>query len=73
MRVQEAMEFGDDKEGLSRDEYDAFINALPQNFQDRFAHIKFEEIAGDDEILDMDEFVKLADQFAVENAGDKAA
>merc|ERR1719145_209039 len=33
MRVQESMEFGDDKEGMSEDEYNRFVAALPRNFQ----------------------------------------
>ena len=76
MRVQESMEFGDDKEGLSLDEYKKFIDALPANFQDRFKGMDkdgnddygFSEVAGDDGEIDMDEFTKLCDDFALENA-----
>ena len=76
MRVQESMEFGDDQEGLSHDEFKKFINALPQEFQDRFNAMDktgnndfgFSQIAGDDGIIDMDEFTQLCDQFAIENA-----
>merc|ERR1712157_64934 len=54
MRVQETMEFGDDTEGLSEDEYIRFINYLPATFRQRFENMgqDFSDIAGDDGILD---------------------
>merc|ERR1712129_551877 len=63
MRVQETMEFGDDKEGMSEDEYNRFIQLLPRNFQRRFENMQhsFDEIAGDDGILDLVEFTKICD------------
>merc|ERR1712129_125578 len=70
MRVQETMEFGDDKEGMSEDDYNRFIQLLPAGFQKRFDDMQqnFEDIAGDDGILDLDEFTKICDTFAVEEA-----
>ena len=76
MRVQESMEFSDDKEGLSAEEYKRFINALPKSFQDRFNAMDkvgngdygFAEVAGEDGVIDMDEFTQLCDQFALQNA-----
>merc|ERR1712228_278104 len=70
MRVQETMEFGDDTDGLNEDEYNRFIAALPRNFQRRFENMQdtFDEIAGDDGILDLSEFTKLCDKFAVAEA-----
>ena len=70
MRVQETMELGDDTDGLTEDEYNHFISALPRNFQRRFESMKqsFDEIAGDDGVLDLEEFTKLCDQFAVAEA-----
>jgi len=68
-RVQEALEYGDDKDGLSEDEYNRFVNALPKNFRNRFASMDktFADFAGDDGIMDFDEFTELADTFAQEN------
>ena len=66
-QVQEAMEFGDDQDGLTEDEYNRFIAALPKTFRQRFENMgqTFKEIAGDDGVLDMDEFTELADKFAL--------
>merc|ERR1712154_566222 len=74
MRVQETMEFGDDTEGLTEDEYNRFIDYLPVTFQQRFEKMgqSFSDIAGKDGILDMDEFTKICDEFAVLNAQDAA-
>eukprot|EP01083_Nonionella_stella_P252577 870060_1 len=47
MRIQESMEMKDDKEGMTNDEYNAFINYLPKGFQIRFQKINFNEISGD--------------------------
>merc|ERR1712154_628755 len=67
-RVQDAMEFGDDQEGLNEDEYNRMVNALPKSFRSRFDSMgkSFSEMAGDDGVLDMDEFTKVADAFAEE-------
>eukprot|EP00484_Ammonia_sp_Unknown_P022659 CAMPEP_0197025802 /NCGR_PEP_ID=MMETSP1384-20130603/6021_1 /TAXON_ID=29189 /ORGANISM="Ammonia sp." /LENGTH=269 /DNA_ID=CAMNT_0042454373 /DNA_START=88 /DNA_END=897 /DNA_ORIENTATION=- len=65
MKVQEAMEFGDDKEGLSEDEYNKFVSALPDTFQARFESVNFADVAGDDGVLDFEEFTQMADQFAL--------
>merc|ERR1712154_532040 len=70
MRVQETMEFGDDTDGLNEDEYNRFIAYLPIGFQNRFKEMEaeFVDIAGDDGVLDLDEFTKICDEFAVEEA-----
>merc|ERR1719150_1632728 len=55
MRVQETMEFGDDKEGMSEDEYNRFIGYLPLGFQKRFEEMgkSFADMAGDDGVMDL--------------------
>merc|ERR1711971_814837 len=70
MRVQETMEFGDDQEGMSEDEYTRFIELLPAGFQKRFADMGrgFEDMCGDDGVMDLEEFTRICDEFAVEEA-----
>jgi len=69
-KVMARMEFKDDKEGLNRYEYDRFLSALPLSFQRRFSGMNktFDDFAGGDDVLDFQEFVKLADEFAVQEA-----
>ena len=70
MRVQESMEFGDDTEGLNEEEYDRFISYLPVGFQNRFKEMDktFADMSGDDGLIDLDEFTKICDEFAIEEA-----
>jgi len=65
-RVQEAMEFGDDVEGMNEEEFNRFVAALPRSFQTRFEQMgkTFDDMAGDDRLLDLDEFTRIADEFA---------
>jgi len=65
----EAVELRDDQDGLSEQEFNQFVSALPANFQERFSTMSeqgksFKDIAGDDGIMDMDEFTTLCDEFA---------
>merc|ERR1719427_286029 len=71
LSVQEAMELRDDQEGLTENEFNQFVNALPANFQERFSTMSergksFKEMAGDDGVLDLDEFSEICDEFAKE-------
>jgi len=74
----ESVEIRDDQDGLSEAEFNQFVTALPANFQERFSTMSeqgksFKEMAGDDGILDMDEFTELCDEFAEQAAaGDTA-
>jgi len=64
----EAMEYGDDQEGMNKEEYERYLNALPQEYRDRVKKLgSFEDIAGDDGVLDLDEFTKMADNFSVDD------
>lgn len=65
-KVQETMEFGDDVEGMNEEEFNRFVAALPRSFQVRFEKMgqSFDDMAGDDRLLDLDEFTRIADQFA---------
>merc|ERR1711997_828617 len=68
MRVQETMEFGDDQEGMSKDEYDRFVAALPAAYQAIFNERDFNEMAGDDGNMDLKEFTQMVDDIALEQA-----
>eukprot|EP01084_Bolivina_argentea_P126131 223394_1 len=70
MRVQESMEITDDTDGLTEDEYNQFIGALPVTFQNRFTEMdrSFADMAGADGKIDMDEFTEICDQFAKQEA-----
>ena len=67
-RVQESMEFGDDQEGMSKAEYDRFVNALPVAYQEVFNERDFNEMAGDDGNMDLKEFTRMVDEIALEQA-----
>ena len=69
-KVMEALEFQDSKEGLNEEEYNKFIGLLPLSFQRRFSNMNytFDQISGPDGILDIEDFRKLADEFAVQEA-----
>jgi len=69
----QALEYRDDQDGLTEQEFKAFVNALPANFQERFSTMSeqgksFKEIAGADGVMDMTEFTDLCDEFAQQAA-----
>merc|ERR1719229_405527 len=66
MRVQETMEFGDDQEGMSKEEYDRFVGALPAAYQAVFNKQDFNQMAGDDGNMDLKEFTKMIDDICIE-------
>ena len=69
-KVMDVMEFKDNKQGLNEQEYNQFVGMLPLSFQRRFSRMDktFDEISGQDDILDLEDFMKLADEFAVQEA-----
>lgn len=53
---------------MNKEEYERYLNALPQEYRDRVKKLgSFEDIAGDDGVLDLDEFTKMADNFSVDD------
>merc|ERR1712204_141137 len=66
MRVQESMEFGDDQEGMSKQEYDRFIAALPLEYQEAFMTKDFDQMSGDDGNMSLKEFTALVDELCAE-------
>merc|ERR1712228_60 len=65
-KVFDHLEFGDEKPGLSRDEFKAFWKQMPSSYHDRWKRggQTFEDIAGDDGVLDYQEFTAMCDSFA---------
>jgi len=55
------MEFVDNEEGMSREEYNKWYNRIPQRFQKMLdaKQITFDTFKGDDEVVDYDEMSKL--------------
>jgi len=69
-KVFDGFEFADDKPDMSKEEFQNFIKALPPAYQERWRNMKvtFEELAGDDNLMQYDEFRKLVDRWAEEEA-----
>jgi len=63
--VYEQHEFKDNQAGLQEDEYRQFLEALPLKYQQRFHKMgTFKELAGDDGILDSEEFKSILDKMS---------
>merc|ERR1739842_245924 len=57
----------DDDEGMTKKEYRRFLSGLDKNTREIFKGFgSFEELAGDDEIIDLDEFQVLVDKLLAE-------
>jgi len=69
-KVFDEFEMSDNKPDMSKEEFDQFIKALPPSYQDRWKKMNttFEELAGEDNIMQYDEFRKLVDRWAEEEA-----
>merc|ERR1712048_1452477 len=69
-KVFDHMEFGDNKPGLSKEEFAGFWKQMPNSYALRWEKTgqTFEEIAGDDGVLDYQEFTAMCDQFAEQEA-----
>ncbi len=61
-RVAQDLEFLDTKEGMRRDEYERFINRIPNNLKDKFnelGYASFDKVAGDNKIVDYKEIKNI--------------
>ena len=60
----------DNNPDMSEDEYYKFVAALPQAYQDKLKKLgkSFQELAKDDGLIDFEEFAKLMDEFAEQEA-----
>jgi len=64
--VYEQMEFKDNQSGLDENEYKEFFQLIPPKYQERFKKLgTFKELAGDDNVLDLDEFKAILDKICV--------
>ncbi len=61
-RIAQDLEFLDSKEGMSEDEYERFINRLPNNLKnefDKLGYNSFKRVAGDNSLVDYREIKKI--------------
>ena len=65
-KVFDHLEFKDDKEGLTKEEFEKFWHQMPTSYNERWRKtgFTFEDIAGDDGVLDYSEFAEMCDKFA---------
>lgn len=65
-------EWEDNADGITREQFTQFKLTLPMEYQLRLTRAgDWKEIAGDDGILQLDEFVELLDKFAMEEVDQK--
>ena len=63
-RVAQDLEFLDSKEGMKPEEYERFINRIPNNLKKRFEELgynSFEKVAGENKIVDYKEIKKIVE------------
>jgi len=67
-KVYEQFEMKDDKEDMTEQEFNDFMNALPGEYRKRFQALgkTFKELAGDDNLMQYEEFKTLVDSWADE-------
>jgi|GEM_PF-2598810 len=61
-RVAQDLEFLDDQSGMRREEYERFINRIPNNLKDRFNELgysSFDKVAGENSIVDYKEIKSI--------------
>ena len=61
-RVAQDLEFLDSKVGMKRDEYERFVNRIPNNLKQRFnelGYASFDNVAGDNHIVDYKEIKNI--------------
>jgi len=61
-RIAQDLEFLDNKEGMKREEYERFINRIPNNLQSKFkdlGYTSFDKVAGDNNIVDYKEIKNI--------------
>jgi len=61
-RVAQDLEFLDNKEGMKREEYERFINRVPNNLKSKFKELgytSFDKVAGDNNIVDYKEIKNI--------------
>ena len=67
-RVAQDLEFLDAKEGMRREEYERFVNRIPNNLKERFnelGYASFDKVAGDNNIVDYKEIKSIVQSVVV--------
>eukprot|EP01024_Parvocaulis_polyphysoides_P013906 TRINITY_DN1552_c0_g1_i1.p1 TRINITY_DN1552_c0_g1~~TRINITY_DN1552_c0_g1_i1.p1 ORF type:complete len:299 (+),score=40.67 TRINITY_DN1552_c0_g1_i1:55-951(+) len=69
-RIAQDLEFMDRDVGMSKAEFDRFCGRIPKNLQAKFTslNISYEELAGEDKIVDYGEIQALIDSLMEENS-----
>jgi len=69
-KVYEYFEYKDDKEDMTETEFHDFLNALPAEYRKKFEEMNktFKDMAGDDNLMQYEEFTALVDAWAGEVA-----
>jgi len=67
------LEFMDRDESMSKNEFERFLQRIPEHLRDRFvkSNKTFEDIAGKDMVIDHEEMKGLIDMLMNENASKK--
>jgi ABC-type transporter Mla subunit MlaD len=61
-RVAQDLEFLDNKEGMKREEYERFVNRVPNNLKEKFnalGYSSFDKVAGDNNMVDYKEIKSI--------------
>jgi hypothetical protein len=67
-RVAQDLEFLDNKEGMKREEYERFINRIPNNLKSKFnelGYTSFDKVAGDNNTVDYKEIKDIVQSVVV--------
>ena len=69
MQIAQDLEFMDKDVGMSKYEFEKFMERLPQHCRDRFNQLgmTFESVAGADDVIDFMEVEKMLDTLVQEN------
>lgn len=68
-QIASDMEFNDDAEGMSREEYEKWYERIPQRFKDMLKekNITFETFSGEDNVIDFEEMSQLIEDLLKES------
>jgi len=71
-KVFDQFEFKDDKEDMNEQEFNEFLDALPVEYRTRYNALgkTFKQLAGDDNLMQYDEFKRLVDSWVDEVANE---
>eukprot|EP01024_Parvocaulis_polyphysoides_P009337 TRINITY_DN12909_c1_g3_i1.p2 TRINITY_DN12909_c1_g3~~TRINITY_DN12909_c1_g3_i1.p2 ORF type:complete len:324 (-),score=50.90 TRINITY_DN12909_c1_g3_i1:230-1114(-) len=72
-RIAQDLEFLDRDAGMSKNEFERFVTRIPNNLQEKFKSlgVSFEELAGEDKVVDYGEIQALINGLMTENSTKK--